>query len=182
MIDGVCQGSLIPQTCTYRQSDDAAPVIIVHQGRIPSDIRVIIERFLNLFLTRHYCRILMGRPRLNGGRRYASMMTSATFHFLLNHGSFSLGRHISYKRNHNNNFRLSTNSCQPPLLMARTYATSKQTVAVSQTINKSTPAWARTCALVVAKGLTYLTHVLLHCRATEPSFGAYMIGGVCEGR
>ena len=55
------------------------------------------------------------------------MLTAATFIFLLiNQGSFSLGRHITNKRNHNNNFRLSTKSCQPPpLLMARTYATSK---------------------------------------------------------
>ena len=72
-------------------------------------------------MTRHYCRILME----DGGRLYASMMTSATFHFLLNHGSFHFGRHLTNNRNHNNNFRLSTNSCQPPLLMARTYATSK---------------------------------------------------------
>ena len=60
-------------------------------------------------MTRHYCRILMeDRESMH------HMMTAAAFHFLLNHGSFSLGRHLTNNRNHNNNFRLSTNSCQPP--------------------------------------------------------------------
>ena len=71
-------------------------------------------------MTRHYCRILMEDREVQ-----VSHADCSSFSFLLNHGSFYFGRHLTNNRNHNNNFRLSTNSCQPPLLMARTYATSK---------------------------------------------------------